>query len=267
MFLSQKWDRLLERSPDRVLLVDRSREQWTVRALDELARAWSDKLKSVPRIAGRLIGFCLPNGPDWIGLFVAILRAQSVAMPFDPGTPRGNACDMVKSLGGRAYIDGSDLQSWPISGRKLPADICLAKITSGSTRRPGRFCFSHAEMDADGRQIESGMGIRPDDANFAVIPFGHSYGLGNLIMPMLRSGIPIVLGRSILPREVLVDLIATSATVFPAVPTIIHALTTADLPNSLRSIGCRYGPWTFGWDPFTRSRGAMLADRPDSCHQ
>jgi acyl-coenzyme A synthetase/AMP-(fatty) acid ligase len=85
-------------------------------------------------------------------------------------------------------------------------------------------------MDADGRQIERGMELQSKDVNFAVIPFGHSYGLGNFLIPMLRSGMAVALGRSVLPRELRSDILTTSATVLPAVPAIIHALNVADLP-------------------------------------
>ena len=41
-------------------------------------------------------------------------------------------------------------------------------------------------MLADGEQVCRGMDIRPDDVNFGLIPFGHSYGLGNLVENALR---------------------------------------------------------------------------------
>ncbi len=230
MQLNQKWDRLLRRSPDRVVLTDAAGRHWTARSLDGLAQTWSKRLQDVPPKAGRIIGYSLPNGPDWIGLFIAILRTGGVAMPVDPGTGREAATNLVKTLGGMAYLDESDLQFWPVRGPRLSSTICLAKITSGSTGDPDRFCFTHDQMDADGRQIQSGMGIRSDDVNYALTPFGHSYGLGNFIMPLLRSGIRVVLGSSILPRVIFADLAANQATVFPAVPTLIRALAMADLP-------------------------------------
>lgn len=232
MRLHHRWDRLLEQTPDRTLLISASGARCSVRELDELSRHWSRRLADVEGIRGRLIGMRLPNGPDWIALFIAILRAGGVAMPLDPGDTGGATEEFVRSAGGTALVDPRGVRSWSPSKRRLHEDICLAKLTSGSTGRPGRFCFSHAQMDADGRQIERGMGLRADDVNFAVIPFGHSYGLGNFLMPMIRSGMAVALGRSILPRELLADLAATSATVFPAVPAILHALTIADLPES-----------------------------------
>lgn len=232
MRLDQRWDRLLERTPDRTLLITASGARWSVRKLDDLSRNWSDRLADVEEIQCRLVGMHLPNGPDWIAAFIAILRAGGIAMSLDPAEADTPTEAFVASLGATALVDSQGLRSWSTQRRKLPDEICLVKLTSGSTGKPGRFCFTHAQMDADGRQIESGMGLRPDDINFAVIPFGHSYGLGNFLMPMLRSGTAVALGNSILPRELLADLAATSATVFPAVPAIIHALTIADLPDA-----------------------------------
>lgn len=232
MRLHERWDKLLAQTPDRPLLITASGARWSVRDLDVISRNWSNRLANVDGIEGRVIGLRLPNGPDWIAVFIAILRAGGVVLPLDPGDEGEATEGLVRSVGGTALVDPRGVSSWSSNKRKLPGDICLVKLTSGTTGKPARFCFSHAQMDADGRQIEQGMGLRPADINFAVIPFGHSYGLGNFLMPMLRSGMAAALGRSIIPRELLADLSATSATVFPAVPTIIHALTVADLPES-----------------------------------
>ena len=47
--------------------------------------------------------------------------------------------------------------------------------------------ITDAQMLADGRQICATMGIRPGDLNLGLIPFGHSYGLGNLVVPLLTQ--------------------------------------------------------------------------------
>jgi len=221
---------MLRFSPDRTLILAASGESWSTRSIDRLSQSWGERLDAIPQIKGRLVGFSLPNGADWMALFVAILRAGGVALPLDPGSDVANHESTVQSVGGVALIDRAGLKFWKGTAHALPPEICLAKLTSGSTGQPRRFCFSHAEMEADGCQVQRGMGIGADDVNLAVIPFGHSYGLGNFVMPLLRSGTAVALGRSILPRDVVADLEATSATVFPAVPPLIHALATADLP-------------------------------------
>ena len=59
--------------------------------------------------------------------------------------------------------------------------------------------------------------------NFGVIPVSHSYGLSNLITPLLDRGVPLVLSRDRMPRAVLDDLARTKATVFPGMPVFYQA--------------------------------------------
>jgi acyl-coenzyme A synthetase/AMP-(fatty) acid ligase len=95
-------------------------------------------------------------------------------------------------------------------------------------------------MLADGHQICAGMRITPDDLNFAVIPLGHSYGLGNLVLPLLAQGTPIVCAGAPLPHALAADLARWKPTVFPAVPALLRALAASDVPAenlaSLRTV-------------------------------
>jgi acyl-CoA synthetase (AMP-forming)/AMP-acid ligase II len=75
------------------------------------------------------------------------------------------------------------------------------------------------------------MGITDRDLNFAVIPLSHSYGLSNLLTPLLVFGVPMVLSRDRMPRAVLDDLARTGATVFPGMPVFYQAFSEmADVP-------------------------------------
>jgi acyl-coenzyme A synthetase/AMP-(fatty) acid ligase len=116
-------------------------------------------------------------------------------------------------------------------------DLCLVKLTSGSTGAPKALAFTHAQMLADGRQLAAAMDIRPGDLNLAVIPLGHSYGLGNLVMPLLAQGTPLLCAASPLPRALAADCERWRPTIFPAVPTLLRALAqTGVAPASLASL-------------------------------
>jgi long-chain acyl-CoA synthetase len=72
------------------------------------------------------------------------------------------------------------------------------------------------------------MGLRDVDLNFGVVPFSHSYGLSNLITPLIVRGVPFVVSRDRLPRAVLDDLARTGATVFPGMPVFFQAFCEMD---------------------------------------
>jgi acyl-coenzyme A synthetase/AMP-(fatty) acid ligase len=92
-------------------------------------------------------------------------------------------------------------------------------------------------MEADGRQICRSMGIRPGDSNLAVIPLGYSYGLGNLVLPLVAQGTRVVCLASALPQAIALDALRLRPTVFPAVPPILAALVESDVPrDSFRSV-------------------------------
>ncbi len=92
-------------------------------------------------------------------------------------------------------------------------------------------------MLADGRQICATMGIRPGDVNLALIPFGHSYGLGNLVVPLLAQGTAVISGVSALPQAVAAAIERWRPTLFPAVPTLLRAMAETDIaPAQLRSL-------------------------------
>jgi acyl-coenzyme A synthetase/AMP-(fatty) acid ligase len=82
------------------------------------------------------------------------------------------------------------------------------------------------------------MGIRPSDRNHALIPLGHSYGLGNLVMPLILQGTPIVCAQTIVPRQILQIIRDHRVTVFPTVPAVLRALAALDAtkPPTLRLV-------------------------------
>jgi acyl-coenzyme A synthetase/AMP-(fatty) acid ligase len=74
------------------------------------------------------------------------------------------------------------------------------------------------------------MDIRPTDLNLAVIPLGHSYGLGNLVVPLLAQGTALVCADLPVPHALAALAARHRPTVFPAVPALLRALAEADLP-------------------------------------
>ena len=71
------------------------------------------------------------------------------------------------------------------------------------------------------------MGIRGDDVNLAPIPLGHSYGLGNLVVPLWRRA-ALVTGVAAAAARHRGGGRALAADGVPAVPALLRALATAD---------------------------------------
>src|SRR5207249_6988331 len=79
--------------------------------------------------------------------------------------------------------------------------------------------------------------ILPDDVNFGVIPFSHSYGFSNLITTLLFQGTGLVCSKDRMPRAVCTHLRNSGATVFPGTPALFQALSS--LSDIHQQIGIR----------------------------
>lgn len=208
--------------------------EFSFRELDAAADAWvAAHVPDPTRLAGRAVVFAVPNGLEWLAIFLGLVKAGAVAVPLDPGEPVESVKRLAAALRAGAWWNGAAL----VAGEKARRyrDACLIKLTSGSTGRPRPLVFTAAQMLADARQVTATMGVGPRDLNYALIPLGHSYGLGNLAIPLIAHGIPLVVGSSALPQAVAEDFARWRPTVFPGVPAMWRALVASEVRlDSLR---------------------------------
>jgi acyl-coenzyme A synthetase/AMP-(fatty) acid ligase len=251
MNLLSVWQATVRRDPT-APAVYHSNRVWTRQELDELGRGWSaltltrlfsDRERDRTRtrrsalgttrstLARRALFFSEPNGPAWFERFLGILYLGAVPAPLDPGEPAAAQRAIARSAGGAGFAAAAGLEPVPGSRiRRWPA--ALLKTTSGSVGRPKALGFSAEQMQADGRQVMQTMGIGPGDLNFAVIPLGHSYGLGNLVLPLIARGTALICCTANVPHGWAREIRTLRPTVFPAVPPVLDALAESDVPGS-----------------------------------
>jgi acyl-CoA synthetase (AMP-forming)/AMP-acid ligase II len=198
-----------------VIDADTGRE-WTFRELTTLAE----------RIAApfdcRLVPIRQPNSAFWLAAFLGLQKMGVAALPLDPSL----SLEAQEATVRRAL-------------RGLPAGCCCIKLTSGTTGDLKLVHCSAANLRADGEHIVRTMGIRPADRNLAIIPLGHSYGLGNLVMPLLLQGTTVVCAPAFVPRQILHWIEQYQVSVLPTVPAILRVLAElegATKPPSLRLV-------------------------------
>ncbi len=195
---------------------------------------------------GVIIAFAEANHPRWLAVFLLLQRLGVIALPLDAALPVARQPAVAASLGAAWLLReaGSRWQSLaslqPPSPTPDPhADLCLVKTTSGSTGEPTALGFTASNMLADGRQIISTMSLTPDDINLGAIPLGHSYGLGNLVMPLILQGTAVVCSMEMLPSALATQIQRHKATVLPSVPAVLRALAETggtDHRDALRSL-------------------------------
>ncbi len=238
--LPRLWASTVERSPSSVAVTDaQTGAEWTRSELQAAALEWTASFK---RDAGRStphrrrVAMSVPNGAEWFTAFLGLLSAGAVPVPIDPAEPAEAQLAAARSAGASHLWRGGRLERLgPAAAR--PAAECLVKLTSGSSGAPKVIAVTHSQMAADGRQICASMGIGPGDGNLAAIPLGYSYGLGNLVVPLLAQGTRVICVSSPLPHALASDALRFRPTVFPAVPPILGALAASGIPRrSLASL-------------------------------
>jgi long-chain acyl-CoA synthetase len=238
--LSRLWTATVERAPSAIAVIEAaSGRKWTRSELAGAAAQWADSLARSGRkseFAGRRVAMAIPNGLEWFQVFLGLMAAGAVPAPIDPSEPEEAQAAAARSIGASCIWRAGRLQpvgsgaSRPPARRRIRYE-CLVKLTSGSSGAPRGLPATHSQMEADGRQICESMGIGPDDANLAAIPLGYSYGLGNLVLPLILQGTRVICLSSVLPQAIASEAMRLGPTVFPAVPPILRALVGSDVPG------------------------------------
>jgi long-chain acyl-CoA synthetase len=221
-----QWLAVRRKRPGKIVVVEAATgASWTADALTEQALRFSEALRDFR--AGERIAFRVANGAPWLALFLALQRANLAAIPLDGGMPAEGCRETARRFSASAlFLDGQlhALGKAPTQRR----GCCCIKVTSGGSALPKAVYCHPRHLLADGRQIISTMKIRAGDINLGVIPLGHSYGLGNLVMPLLMQGTAVVCAGEYVPRQIVEWIARHRVTVFPGVPALFRVL--ASLP-------------------------------------
>ena len=236
--LSNLWLENVRQAPNATAIIEGENGRvWSRAELQEAVDRWQKAIPAGLLLARRRVAIAEPNGPGWLAAFIGLLSASAIVVPLDPAEPTEARAATARAAGVNWLWENGQLRPIAAHPPARRTDFCLIKLTSGSTGTPRALVFTHAQMIADGRQVCSSMGIGPTDLNLGIIPFGHSYALGNVIVPLLTQGTAIVIAASPLPNALAADCARWKPTVFPAVPTLLRALAQAEAePAALASL-------------------------------
>ena len=237
----QRFLTLADHDPSAVALIDGETGAITTRA-DLLARteAFAAALVSAGLRASDAVAIQLPNSVDFIVAFLAACRLRLVAAPIDRDAPETEVAKILSQFAIRGLVYRSDRTSITVRDiverPALPSDARLIKLTSGSTGTPKGIVTTEANLIADCTTICATMGIGPSDRNLGAIPFSHSYGFSNLIMPLLLQGTAVAISNDYLPQSLIELANRHRCTVAPLIPMVFAHLATA-AHGELESVG------------------------------
>jgi long-chain acyl-CoA synthetase len=180
--------------------------------------------------AGDGVAIQLPNSVGLVAAFLAACRRDLVVFPIDRDANESEVAKILGQFAIRGFVgrrSGFSPTRRAEARPTFPPHARLVKLTSGSTGMPKGIVATEANLLADAANICSTMDIRPEDRNLGAIPFSHSYGFSNLIMPLLTQGTAIVISNDYLPQS-LVDLANRHrCTVAPLIPMVFEHLAAA----------------------------------------
>lgn len=236
------WRRTLERrGAGPAILAPSGATLRTFAGIETAAGAFAGACDGLP--AGAVVALQLGNSACWPEVLLALWRRRLVPLPLPEAMAAAELAATFATLGAAALVTLADGHprvqivgpSPEPRGWAGPVPDLL-KLTSGTTSAPRAIRFRAAQLLADAEHICAGMGLAEDDLNFGVIPFAHSYGLSNLLTPLLTRGMRLVASDDRLPRAILAGLAATGATVFPGTPVFFQKLAELERPPLLPAL-------------------------------
>jgi acyl-CoA synthetase (AMP-forming)/AMP-acid ligase II len=237
---------------------------------DDVLTACAEHTRALQRCglgSDSLVMLVIGNRPAAFPFWLACRAAGVAVLPVDTGIARTEFVDIARRFGATLAVvpDGSGalpagaepetfcdgLLALRFDDVSACADLhrgaAVLKLTSGSTGLPKATFTTERELVTDAEQIIEAMDIAPAHTQIAAIPLSHAYGIGNLLMPALIQGTPVVLRDGFVPHALPGDARAYGANVFPGVPFMFEHLAASPPPG--------------GWPPSLRklvSAGARL---------
>ncbi len=220
---------------------------WSADDLWDAHRRYADRMTQLGVAPGQLVVSAVGNTAASVALVLACRALDAAVMPLDAGTTAPEIRGLAERFAAAAVVTPDTVTAAEWTPRPYPRAAVL-KLTSGSTGAPKATLTTEAQLVADATHIIAAMGIRPSDTQIAAIPVAHSYGLGNLMAPLLMQGTAFVLRDSFVPHQLPADARRFGARVFPGVPFMFEFFLT--------------NPPAGGWPPSLQlliSAGAPLA--------
>ena len=242
---------------DRAITVPGGAEVTYAEFGDEIERV-AELLAGAGVQPGRAVSIVLPNGLEFMVVFLAVARAGAIAAPLNSAytadefkfymedaeaqlaiLPDGEhaAREAAGQLGvptieaslddaGRLLLSrGGDLLT---ARRDAPSpssdDVALFLHTSGTTSRPKGVPLTHGNLAASIKNIGDTYELTPDDVAMVVMPLFHVHGLIGVSLSTLNTGGSLVVPPRFSASRFWGEQRASGATWYSAVPTIHQIL-------------------------------------------
>ena len=228
----------------------------TYRAFAEQIEQLAEQLRSAGLRPGDCVAMVLPNGLEFLVLFLALARAGLIAAPLNPAYKTDELRIFFEDIQPHAIIVGNDnaavieaaaglsLPIWPSnvessgavrltgvpqSSRSIPGspsadDFALLLHTSGTTSRPKAVPLTHMNVLRSALNVASHYALTAADRSLVVMPLFHGHGLIGAALATLASGGAVIVPPRFSASQFWGLFRKHGATWYSAVPTIHEIL-------------------------------------------
>jgi long-chain acyl-CoA synthetase len=156
-----------DESPDRLALVEAGGRSMTWHELEDEVGRLASGLGAAGIVAGHRVMIVMGNRIEFVSCYLAVLRAQAVAVPVNPSSTAGELARMIADSGARlavadadaagqvraavALLEGEVAADRPVGS--IESDLMARVITprvviAGGTLQPGERSYDHLRADA-----------------------------------------------------------------------------------------------------------------------
>jgi oxalate---CoA ligase len=226
------------------------------KALAEQIERLSGQLRSAGLKPGDCVAIVLPNGLEFLVVFLALTHARLVAALLNPADKPDEIRFLIQDAQARGVVaEGANLTvRQAVAGLGLPIwqprvdssgvlelpeltqgsrasidapnpdDIALFAYTSGTTGRPKCVPLTHANVLWSARNIAAHYDLTAADCSLVVLPMFHGHGLIGATLSTLASGGSVIVPPRFSASEFWKLFREHHATWYSAVPTIHQVL-------------------------------------------
>ena len=226
------------------------------KALAEQIERLSGQLRAAGLKPGDSVAIVLPNGLEFLVVFLALAHARLVAVLLNPAEKPDEIRFFIEDAQARAVVAegakfevmeataGLDLPIWqprvdsrgvvelpelPNASRTSidapnPDDIALFAYTSGTTGRPKCVPLTHSNVLWSARNIAAHYDLTSADCSLVVLPMFHGHGLIGAALSTFASGGSVIIPPRFSASEFWKLFREHHATWYSAVPTIHQVL-------------------------------------------
>ena len=256
--------------PDRFAIVEAGGRCLTWRALEDEVGRIATGLGRLGVLGGHRVLLAVGNRLEFVATYLAVLRAQAVAVPVNPdstvdelarmladsgarlaiadATAAAGVREAIQRLGGpprlavvgeRSYDELRASAARPVPRLPDPDKLAVLLYTAGNSGPARAAMLTHRALVANIEQcaqVEPAM-VHGDDVVLGLLPLFHSYGLNAVLGNVLRHRAKLVLVERFDPQETLAIIDDEACSVVPVAPPVLtHWLSEPDLRERLGSV-------------------------------